>query len=102
MPATRTGRITPCSKPHTSQPGFPFLDSTRPKSTAFTYNAPTDDYTCAAGKRLSFRKYDTRADGTWQKIYWATCSDCQQCALKPTGVPGAKRKQLTRTIYDAA
>lgn len=29
----------------------------------FTYNAPTDDYTCAAGKVLSFRKYDTRVDG---------------------------------------
>ena len=68
----------------------------------FTYNAPTDDYTCAAGKCLSFRKYDTRADGHWQKIYWATCSDCQQCPLKPTCVPGAKRKQLTRTLYDAA
>jgi len=68
----------------------------------FTYHAPTDDYTCAAGKRLPFRKYDTRADGAWLKIYWATCSDCQQCPLKPTCVPGAKRKQLTRTIYDAA
>ncbi|MGY3091280.1 transposase [Hymenobacter sp. UYAg731] len=64
----------------------------------FTYHAPTDDYTCAAGKRLSFRKYDTRADGQWQKIYWATCSDCQQCPLKPTCVLGAKRKQLTRTL----
>ena len=68
----------------------------------FTYHAPTDDDTCAAGKRLSFRKYDTRADGQWQKIYWATCSDCQQCPLKPTCVPGVKRKQLTRTLYDAA
>ena len=66
----------------------------------FTYHAPTDDSICAAGKRLSFRKYDTRADGAWLKIYWATCSDCQHCPLKPTCVPGAKRKQLTRTIYD--
>ena len=67
----------------------------------FTYDAPTDAYTCAAGKVLPFRKYDTTADGTWLKIYWATCQDCQQCPLKPTCVPGAKRKQLTRTIYDA-
>jgi transposase len=67
----------------------------------FVYNAPTDAYTCRAGKRLSFRKYDTRADGHWLKIYWADCSDCQQCPLKPTCVPGAKRKQLTRTLYDA-
>ncbi|WP_167856920.1 IS1182 family transposase [Hymenobacter aquaticus] len=66
----------------------------------FTYRPSTDDYTCAAGKVLSFRKYDTSADGTGLKIYWATCSDCQQCPLKPTCVPGAKRKQLTRTLYD--
>jgi Transposase and inactivated derivatives len=66
----------------------------------FTYRAPTDDYTCAAGKVLSFRKYDTTADGTGLKIYWATCSDCQRCPLKPSCVPGAKRKQLTRTLYD--
>lgn len=67
----------------------------------FTYDAPTDAYTCAAGKVLPFRKYDTTADGNGLKIYWATCQDCQQCALKPTCVPGAKRKQLTRTLYDA-
>ena len=68
----------------------------------FTYNVQTDDYTCSAGKVLPFRKYDTSADGHWLKIYWATCQDCQQCALKPTCVPGAKRKQLARTLYDAA
>ena len=67
----------------------------------FTYDAPTDAYTCAAGKVLPFRKYDTTADGHWLKIYWADCSDCQQCPLKPTCVPGTKRKQLTRTLYDA-
>jgi transposase len=67
----------------------------------FTYDAAQDVYHCRAGKTLPFRKYDTTADGTWLKIYWATCQDCQQCALKPTCVPGAKRKQLTRTLYDA-
>ena len=68
----------------------------------FTYHAPIDAYPCAAGKRLPFRKYDTAADGHWLKIYGADCSDCQQCALKPTCVPGAKRKPLTRTLCDAA
>jgi hypothetical protein len=47
-----------------------------------------------------FRTYDTRTDGAWLKLCWATCSDCQQCPVKPTCVPGAKRKQLTRTICD--
>jgi len=67
----------------------------------FTYDAAQDVYHCRAGKVLPFRKYDTTADGNWLKIYWATCQDCQQCPLKPTCVPGAKRKQLTRTLYDA-
>ena len=67
----------------------------------FTYDAPRDVYHCRAGKALPFRKYDTAADGHWLKIYWAYCSDCQQCPLKPACVPGAKRKQLTRTIHDA-
>ncbi len=80
---------------------IPVFGQYKAEIAGFTYDAPTDAYTCAAGKVLPFRKYDTTADGTWLKIYWATCQDCQQCPLKPTCVPGAKRKQLTRTIYDA-
>ena len=33
----------------------------------FRYDASQDVYHCRAGKVLSFRKYDTRADGHWQK-----------------------------------
>ena len=80
---------------------IPVFGQYKAEITGFTYDAPTDAYTCAAGKVLPFRKYDTTADGNWSKIYWATCQDCQQCPLKPTCVPGAKRKQLTRTRYDA-
>jgi transposase len=80
---------------------IPVFGKYKPDLDGFTYDAPTDAYTCAAGKLLPFRKYDTTADGHWSKIYWATCQDCQQCPLKPTCVPGAKRKQLTRRVYDA-
>jgi len=80
---------------------IPVFGQYKAEIAGFTYHAPTDAYTCAAGMRLPFRKYDTAADGHWLKIYWADCQDCQQCALKPTCVPRAKRKQLTRTIYDA-
>jgi hypothetical protein len=58
----------------------------------FTYDAKQDSYHCQSGKVLPFRKYDTTTDSDWLKIYWATCADCQQCALKPTCAPGAKRK----------
>ena len=81
---------------------IPVFGQYKAEIAGFRYDAPQDVYHCRDGKVLSFRKYDTRADGHWQKIYWATCSDGQQCPLKPTCVPGAKRKQLTRTIYDAA
>jgi hypothetical protein len=81
---------------------IPVFGQYKAEITGFTYRARTDAYTCAAGKVLSFRKYDTRADGGWRKLYWAACSDDQQCPLRPTCVPGAKRKQLTRTLYDAA
>jgi hypothetical protein len=30
------------------------------------------------------------------------CRDCQQCPRKPLCAPRAKRKQINRTIYDAA
>ena len=80
---------------------IPVFGQYKAEIAGFTYDVQTDAYTCTAGKVLSFRKYDVGADGGWRKIYWADCSDCQQCPLKPTCVPGAKRKQLTRTLYDA-
>ena len=36
------------------------------------------------------------------RLYWATCRDCQQCPRKPSCVPKTRRKQINRTIYDAA
>ncbi|MCB2411163.1 transposase [Hymenobacter lucidus] len=68
----------------------------------FIYAVATDAYTCSAGKELPFRKFDTSADGSWLKIYWAPYQDCQCCPLKATCVPTARRKQLTRTAYDPA
>ena len=80
---------------------IPVFGQYKAEIAGFTYDAQQDVYHCRAGKVLPFRKYDTTTDGHWLKIYWATCQDCQQCALKPTCVPCAKRKQLTRTLYDA-
>ena len=68
----------------------------------FTYDPRTDAFTCLEGQALPFQKYDTNQDGAWHKIYWAACHVCQQCPRKPTCAPRAKRKQINRTIYDAA
>ncbi|GAA4360392.1 IS1182 family transposase [Hymenobacter saemangeumensis] len=81
---------------------IPVFGQYKPEIAGFAYDPRRDAYTCAAGKDLPFHRYNVTADGDWVKLYWAAYSDCQQCPLKPTCVPGAKRKQLTKTIYDAA
>ena len=81
---------------------IPVFGQYKPEIDGFTYDPQTDTYHCAAGKELPFQRYDSTADGSWVKFYWAPCRDCQQCSLKPTCVPGSKRKQLTKTIYEAA
>ena len=81
---------------------IPVFGQYKPEIEGFAYDRVTDQYTCPAGKPLPFQKYDTNQDGGWHKIYWAAYHDCQQCPLKPTCAPKARRKQLTKTIYDAA
>ncbi|GAA4346428.1 IS1182 family transposase [Hymenobacter saemangeumensis] len=81
---------------------IPVFGQYKPEIAGFAYNRSADAYTCAAGKVLPFHRHEVTTDGSWVKLYWAAYSDCQQCPLKSTCVPGAKRKQLTKTIYDAA
>ena len=81
---------------------IPVFGQYKPEMVGFTYARCPDAYTCAAGKVLPFYRYHVTTDGHWVKLYRAAYRDCQQCALKPTCVPGAKCKQLTKTIYDAA
>ena len=80
----------------------PVFGQYKPKMSGFTYERRPDAYACAAGKVLPFYRYHVTTDGNWVKLYRAAYRDCQQCPLKPTCVPGAKCKQLTKTIYDAA
>ena len=61
---------------------IPVFGQYKAEIAGFTYDVQTDAYTCTAGKALSFRKYDVGADGGWRKIYWADCSDCQQCPVE--------------------
>ena len=83
-------------------PWIPVFGQYKAQIEGFTYDLATDAYTCSAGKALPFRKFDTSADGSWLKIYWAAYQDCQHCPLKSACVPTARRKQLTRTAYDPA
>ncbi|HEX8506950.1 MAG TPA: transposase, partial [Hymenobacter sp.] len=81
---------------------IPVFGKYKPDLDGFTYDRRTDAFTCAEGKTLPFQKYDANQDGSWHKIYWAACPDCQQCPRKPACAPRARRKQSNRTIYDAA
>ena len=81
---------------------IPVFGQYKPEMVGFTYDRRTNAYTCAAGNVLPFYRYHVTTDGNWVKLYRAAYRDCQHCALKPTCVPGAKCKQLTKTIYDAA
>jgi transposase len=81
---------------------IPVFGQYKPEIEGFTYDRATDAFACPEGKTLPFQKYDTNQDGSWHKIYWAACRDCQQCPRKVTCAPKAKRKQINRTIYDAA
>lgn len=83
-------------------PWIPVFGQYKAQIEGFTYDLAADAYTCAAGKALPFQKYDTSADGSWLKIYWASYQDCHHCPLKSSCVPTARRKQLTRTAYDPA
>uniref|UniRef100_UPI001CF2DBCC transposase n=1 Tax=Hymenobacter terricola TaxID=2819236 RepID=UPI001CF2DBCC len=81
---------------------IPVFGQYKPDIAGFAYDRATDAFTCPEGKTLPFQKYDTNQDGGWHKIYWAACRDCQQCPRKPSCAPKARRKQINRSIYDAA
>ncbi|MCC3155581.1 transposase, partial [Hymenobacter sp. BT770] len=81
---------------------IPVFGQYKPAIEGFAYDRRTDAFTCPEGQALPFQKYDTNQDGGWHKIYWGPCRTCQQCPRKPLCAPRARRKQINRTIYDAA
>ena len=50
-------------------PWIPVFGQYKAEIECFTSHLQQDVYHCRAGKALSFRKYDTTADGTWLKSY---------------------------------
>ncbi len=68
----------------------------KPQIKGFPYNQQADSFTCPAGKSLSFKTFDTNADGGLVKIYQADYQDCKHCPLKPTCVP--KRRSAAAAV----
>jgi len=79
---------------------IPVFGQYKPEIEGFPYDQEADQFTCPAGKILSFKTYDTNAEGGLLKIYRATYQDCKHCPLKPSCVPKSQCRQITRTAYD--
>jgi hypothetical protein len=79
---------------------IPVFGKYEPEIEGFPYDQEKDQFTCAAGKVLPFKTYDSNADGGLLKIYRADYQDCKNCPLKSSCVPRSKCRQITRTAYD--
>ena len=79
---------------------IPVFGQYKPELAGFSYSREADHFTCPAGKVLSFKTYDTSAEGSLLKIYRANYQDCQHCPLKSSCVPKSQCRQITRTAYD--
>jgi hypothetical protein len=79
---------------------IPVFGKYKPEIAGFPYDQQEDHFTCPAGKVLSFKTYDTNAEGGLLKIYRANYQDCKHCPLKSTCVPKSQCRQITCTAYD--
>lgn len=82
-------------------PWIPVFGKFKPEIEGFAYEAETDCFTCPAGKKLPFKRFDSDQDGRLSKRYSASPRDCRLCARKPTCAPKSKCRKLTRTAYAA-
>jgi hypothetical protein len=82
-------------------PWIPVFGQYKPQIEGFTYEQETDCFTCPAGKKLPFKRFDVDPDGHLSKRYNAATGDCRRCSRKPTCIPKSKSRKITRTAYDA-
>jgi hypothetical protein len=64
---------------------------------AFVYASAGNTYTCPAGKELQAQGIKKDRVGVWLHFYQAAASDCQGCAFRVQGSPGAKQRTTVRT-----
>lgn len=75
--------------------------------TDFTYDHPTDSYTCPGGKQLrqfwqAGRAAKARPPADDAYKYRARKTDCDACVLRERCRPGGAGKKLTRSIHEGA
>lgn len=79
---------------------IPVFGKYKPEIEGFPYNKEKDEYSCPMNKPLPLKGFHTTLDGTEQKIYRTSSTDCKACPMKSTCVPNKSLRQITRTIYD--
>ena len=97
-----TGSNDACLEQRGITPWIPVHGLYKPETEGFPYDPQADRFTCPAGKHVTFQKYTTDANGSWQKMYRAIYQDGKQCPRKPICVPKSQCRQITRSAYDAA
>jgi len=82
-------------------PWIPAFGKYKPEMAGFAYEAEADCFTCPAGQKRPFKRYDKNLDGGPVKLYRAATRDGRLCARKPTCAPKSTKRLLTRTAYGA-
>jgi hypothetical protein len=78
---------------------IPVFGKYKPEIESFSYDQQRP-FHLSGREILSFKTYDTSAEGGLLKIYRANYQDCKHCPLKSTCVPKSQCRQITCTAYD--
>lgn len=81
-------------------PWIPVFGQYKPEIEGFAYDVEADSFTCLAGKKLLFKRFESDLDGRLSKCYVASSRDCRTCPRKSTCAPKSAKRRLLRTAYD--
>ncbi len=97
---------------HGIEPHVPVFDRSKRRDGSFsredfTFDAERDHYVCPGGKilkqyRRNFKRARSGVTKDGMRIYRASQSDCQACALKERCCPKAPMRKVPRSIHEAA
>lgn len=97
---------------HGIEPHVPVFDRSKRRDGSFsredfTFDAERDHYVCPGGKilkqyRRNFKRPRSGVTKGGMRIYRASQSDCQACALKERCCPKAPMRKVPRSIHEGA
>lgn len=78
---------------------IPVFGRYKPEIEGFPYDKEKDQYTCAMGKSIPFKRFNKSQDGSLLKNYWSAHKDCKNCPLKTDCIPNSNSKKINRSAY---